>query len=55
MRLRDQIFGVQRGGDGADGPPLMRKLKGCGGEHMGVNPKIGGKPENGWFIVENPN
>ena len=22
--------------------------------HMGVEPKIGGKPQNGWFIRENP-
>ena len=21
---------------------------------MGVNPKIGGNPQNGWFIMENP-
>ncbi len=21
---------------------------------LGVNPKIGGKPQNGWFIMDNP-
>ena len=27
---------------------------GLGGNHLGVEPKIGGKPQNGWFIRETP-